>query len=54
VIPLVGNAPGSGMGLLILGAGALMAVLTALVYAHPATRQLEQTLPDQIPAIATR
>lgn len=46
VTPLVGSAPGSGMGLLILGAGALMALLTALVYAHPATRQLEQALPD--------
>jgi MFS transporter, DHA3 family, macrolide efflux protein len=47
VAPLVGSAPGSGMGALMLCAGTLMFVLTALVYAHPATRRLEQSLPDQ-------
>jgi hypothetical protein len=46
VAPLVGSAPGSGMGLLMLVAGALMLALTALVYAHPATRRLERELPD--------
>jgi hypothetical protein len=35
------------MGLLMLCAGGLMFLLTALVYAHPATRRLEQELPDQ-------
>jgi MFS transporter, DHA3 family, macrolide efflux protein len=45
--PLVGAAPGSGMGFLMLCAGTLMFVLTALVYAHPATRSLERVLPDQ-------
>ena len=46
VAPLVGSAPGSGMGLLMLAAGALMFTMTALVYAHPATRRAEQELPD--------
>jgi hypothetical protein len=46
VAPLVGAAPGSGMGLLMVIAGALMFVVTALVYAHPATRRVEQELPD--------
>ncbi len=46
VAPVVGGVPGSGMGLLIVSAGGLMFVLTALVYAHPATRSLEQALPD--------
>jgi DHA3 family macrolide efflux protein-like MFS transporter len=49
---LLGSAPGSGMGLLMLGAGALMFLLTALVYAHPATRRLERELPDQREAVA--
>jgi MFS family permease len=52
VVPLVGSAPGSGMGLLMLVAGALMFALTALVYAHPATRGLERELPDQTEALA--
>lgn len=52
VKPLVGSAPGSGMGLLILGCGALMALLTVLVYTHPATRHLEHALPDQMPDLA--
>ncbi|MEN9934676.1 MAG: hypothetical protein RLZZ387_1255 [Chloroflexota bacterium] len=47
VAPLVGSRAGSGMGLLMLCAGGLMFLLTALVYAHPATRRLEQELPDQ-------
>jgi Histidine kinase-, DNA gyrase B-, and HSP90-like ATPase len=52
VAPLVGSAPGSGMGLLMLVAGALMFVITALVYAHPATRGLERELPDQTEVLA--
>jgi MFS family permease len=48
--PLVGAAPGSGMGALMFGAGVLMFILTALVYAHPATRSLEARLPDRTPA----
>jgi DHA3 family macrolide efflux protein-like MFS transporter len=50
--PLVGRAPGSGMGLLMLGAGGLMFLLTALVYAHPATRRVERDIPDQREAVA--
>jgi len=52
VAPLVGSAPGSGMGLLMCAAGALMFLLTTLVYLHPATRGVEQELPDQSGALA--
>jgi hypothetical protein len=48
VAPLVG----SGMGLLMLVARARMFVLTALVYAHRATRGLERELPDHTEALA--
>ncbi len=48
--PLVGSQPGAGMGLILVISGAVLAVLTALVYAIPAIRRLEQSLPDYVPA----
>lgn len=52
VAPLVGDAPGSGMGLLMLIAGGLMFLLTALMYAHPATWCVEAEIPDHNAPIA--
>jgi MFS family permease len=46
VAPLVGSQAGSGMGLLIVVAGAVIFLLTAGVYAWPRTRSLEADLPD--------
>lgn len=46
VAPLVGSQAGSGMGLLIACAGAIIFLLTAGVYAWPRTRRLEAELPD--------
>ncbi|MBN2501011.1 MAG: MFS transporter [Anaerolineales bacterium] len=46
VAPLVGSQPGSGMGLLMLVAGLLILISTALVYAWPKTRRVERDLPD--------
>jgi MFS family permease len=44
--PLVGSQPGSGMGLLMLIAGVLMFISTALIYVWPKTRSIETDLPD--------
>jgi DHA3 family macrolide efflux protein-like MFS transporter len=51
--PLVDNileprasAPGEGMGLLLVGTGIVILVLTLIVYVLPAIRRLESTLPD--------
>ena len=49
VAPLVGSRPGSGMGLLMVAAGAAILVLTAVVYALPKTRSVEADLPDCVP-----
>ena len=46
VEPLVGSQAGRGMGLLILIAGVLMFISTALIYSWPKTRSLEVDLPD--------
>jgi MFS family permease len=46
VAPLVGEQPGSGMGLLLFLAGAAILIMTALVYAMPKTRRVEADLPD--------
>ena len=46
VAPLVGSHSGSGMGLLLSLSGVLALLLTAVVYALPAVRRVEQTLPD--------
>lgn len=46
VAPLVGSAPGAGMGLVLVATGALILALTALAWALPGLRRLETTLPD--------
>ena len=46
VAPLVGSQAGSGMGLLMVIAGAAIFFLTAGVYALPKTRSVERDLPD--------
>ncbi len=46
IAPLVGNQPGSGMGLLMIISGILMFLMTAIMYAWPKTRSLEIDLPD--------
>lgn len=46
VEPLVGAGAGSGMGLVILAAGAIIVLATLFVYASPAIRHLEANLPD--------
>jgi MFS transporter, DHA3 family, macrolide efflux protein len=49
---LVGRAPGSGMGLLLVGTGIIVILLTLVVYALPRIRHLEAELPDY-EAVAT-
>jgi DHA3 family macrolide efflux protein-like MFS transporter len=39
-------APGEGMGLLLVGTGVIILVVTLIVYALPTIRRLESTLPD--------
>lgn len=46
VAPLVGDGPGSGMGLLLFVCGVAMLLMTAAVYAYPKTRSVEVDLPD--------
>ncbi len=46
VAPLVGSAPGAGMGLVLVATGALILALTALAWALPGLRHLEAALPD--------
>jgi len=46
VSPLVGSQAGSGMGLLMAVAGAVISILTLAVYAWPRTRSVEADLPD--------
>jgi hypothetical protein len=53
VAPLVGSRSGSGMGLVLLVAGALMFAVTLAVYAWPRTRRVERELPDHIPVDET-
>jgi MFS transporter, DHA3 family, macrolide efflux protein len=49
IAPLVGSQPGSGIGLIMLLAGSLIAVVTVIAYALPAVRHMETTLPDYQP-----
>jgi DHA3 family macrolide efflux protein-like MFS transporter len=44
--PLFGSGAGSGMGLMIFVCGAIVTVECALMYAHPAVRNMETILPD--------
>ncbi|MBK8024223.1 MAG: hypothetical protein IPK19_23005 [Chloroflexi bacterium] len=47
--PLVGATPGSGMGLIMVAAGALLVITTLAVYAVPYIRNAERTIPDYVP-----
>jgi hypothetical protein len=49
---LVGTGPGAGMGLMFVVVGLLILVLSLVVYAIPAVRNLETDLPDHAPAAA--
>ncbi len=44
--PLFGNGAGAGMGLLIALSGLSMLVMTAMFYATPGIRHMEETLPN--------
>jgi hypothetical protein len=46
VAPIVGQQPGSGIGLLLVVTGLVILVTTVLVYILPQMRRLELTLPD--------
>jgi DHA3 family macrolide efflux protein-like MFS transporter len=48
VEPIVGPAPGAGMGLLLVLTGLLILVSTLAVYGWPLVRRLEITLPDYV------
>ncbi len=52
VAPLVGYEAGAGIGLMFVVVGLVMVTLTAFVYALPAMRRLEATLPDFVPTPA--
>jgi hypothetical protein len=51
VAPLVGSRAGSGMGLMAVIAGSLVAVSAAVFYALPEVRRAEATLPDFAPIV---
>jgi len=44
--------PGEGMGLLLVGAGVMILLLTLVMYALPAIRRLESAVPDYEPLVA--
>ena len=46
IAPLVGAAPGSGIGLLEVVVGFLLLGITAAAYAWPVIRRMEQNIPD--------
>jgi hypothetical protein len=48
VAPLVGNEPGSGMGLLLVLTGVAVLSLTVLAALNPRLRRLEAKLPDYV------
>lgn len=52
VAPLVGGEAGAGMGLIMVFAGVLIFIVTALVYAMPRVRRLESERPDYVPETA--
>lgn len=53
VAPFVGTGSGAGMGLLFVLFGAGVWISTVIVYAIPAIRRIETTLPDYEPIIST-
>jgi DHA3 family macrolide efflux protein-like MFS transporter len=52
VAPLVGSQAGSGIGLIMLFSGGLVALVSVIAYAAPAFRHMEATLPDYLPVAA--
>ena len=50
VAPLVGSTTGSGMGLMMVIAGAGLMITTLVVYAIPRIRHMEAELPDYVAA----
>jgi DHA3 family macrolide efflux protein-like MFS transporter len=44
--PLLGSAPGSGIGLLLVSVGGIIITTTLLAALQPSIRQLETRLPD--------
>lgn len=53
VEPLVGSHAGAGIGLIMFGAGSLIALLSIAVYLVPVFRNMESILPDYVPAAAS-
>jgi MFS family permease len=51
--PLVGNTPGSGIGLVMIVAGVAIVVTSLLMYAWPFIRNMEATMPDYTTAPQT-
>ena len=51
VEPIVGNEFGAGMGLLFVICGLIAVTLSAIVYASPAIRNMEATMPDFEPEV---
>ena len=49
VAQLVGNAPGAGMGLIMVFGGGLAALVSVVMFSLPSVRQMESILPDYIP-----
>ena len=47
----MGGGAGSGYGLLMLIAGALLVITTGLVYAVPRVRHVESEMPDYVPEV---
>ena len=52
VAPLMGTQAGAGMGLMMFLAGTGIALVTLAVYALPAIRNLESSMPDYAPVAA--
>ena len=44
--PFFGREAGAGMGMIIFIVGAIATIESVLMYAHPAVRKMEATLPD--------
>jgi hypothetical protein len=49
---LVGDGPGSGIGMMFVAAGALILALSVTAHAIPAVRRLEARLPDHTATVA--
>lgn len=52
VAGIVGNQPGAGMGLVLVATGVAILLITLVMWAVPALRRMEATLPDVDAAVA--